>query len=91
MLGEGLVITELDGLHAGVDPVSGDFSLKAAGFLARGGSIIGPVSNITIAGNFIAMMKDVLAVGSDLEYSLPMGGYFGAPSLLIAALTVAGN
>ena len=90
-LGDGLVISELEGIHAGVDAVSGDFSLKAAGFLVKDGAIVRPVSNITVAGNFVAMMKDAVAVGSDLRFGLPQGGYFGSPSILISGLTVAGN
>jgi len=90
-LGTGLVITELEGIHAGVDPVSGDFSLKAAGFLVENGAVVRPVSNITIAGNFVSMMKDVVAVGSDCKFGMPQGGYFGSPSILVSGLTVAGN
>ncbi len=90
-LGDGLVISELEGIHAGVDEVSGDFSLKAAGLLVKDGVIVRPVSNITVAGNFVAMMKDVVAVGNDLRFGLPQGGYFGTPSILVSGLTVAGN
>ena len=90
-LDHGLVISDLEGLHAGVDTVSGDFSLKAAGFLVEHGAIIRPVSNITIAGNFITMMKDVIALGNDLRFGMPGGGYFGSPSVLVGALTVAGK
>jgi PmbA protein len=90
-LKSGLVITELEGIHAGVDPVSGDFSLKAAGFLVENGAVVRPVSNITVAGNFVSMMKDVVAVGSDLRFGMPQGGYFGSPSILVSGLTVAGN
>ena len=90
-LKDGLVISELEGLHAGVDAVSGDFSLKAAGFLVENGAIVRPVSNITVAGNFVTMMKDVIAVGSDLRFGMPQGGYFGSPSILVSGLSVAGN
>jgi PmbA protein len=90
-LGTGLVISELEGLHAGVDAVSGDFSLKAAGLLVENGAVVRPVSNITVAGNFVSLMKDVIAVGSDLRFGMPQGGYFGSPSILISGLTVAGN
>jgi len=90
-LGSGLVISELEGIHAGVDPVSGDFSLKAVGFLVENGAVVRPVSNITIAGNFVSMMKDVVAVGSDCKFGMPQGGYFGSPSILVSGLTVAGN
>ncbi len=90
-MGKGLIVTDLEGMHAGVDPISGDFSLKASGFLAEDGRIVRPVSDITIAGNFIGMMKNVTAVGSDLKYAMPMMGYYGSPSLLVRSLTVAGN
>lgn len=90
-LDDGLIVTEVEGTHAGVDPVSGDFSLKAAGFLVSGGKVARPVSNITVAGNFTALMKGVAALGSDLKYALPQDGYFAAPSVLVEKLTVAGN
>ena len=90
-LQNGLVIAELEGLHAGVDAVSGDFSLKASGFLAENGVIVRPVSNITVAGNFVELLKNILALGSDLRYSLPQGGCFASPSVLAEQLTVGGN
>lgn len=90
-LGDGLIIGELEGLHAGVDAVSGDFSLKAAGFLVEGGAIVRPVSNITVAGNFITLMMGVVALGNDLRFALPQGGYYASPSVLIEKLSVAGS
>ena len=90
-LKNGLVIAELEGLHAGVDAVSGDFSLKASGFLVEHGAIVRPVSNITVAGNFIGLLKGVVALGNDLRYSLPQGACFASPSVLVESLTVAGN
>ena len=90
-LDHGLMITELEGLHAGVDAVSGDFSLKAAGFLVENGAVVRPVSNITVAGNFVSLMQDVVAVGSDLRFGMPQGGYFASPSILVSGLTLAGN
>lgn len=90
-LGNGLVISELEGLHAGVDAVSGDFSLEASGFLVSNGTVVRPVSNITVAGNFVSLMKDVVAVGSDLRFGMPQGGYFGSPSILVSGLAIAGN
>jgi PmbA protein len=90
-LGDGLIITELEGIHAGVDAISGDFSLKSAGFLVEGGKIVRPVSNITVAGNFITLLKGVSALGSDILFSLPQIGYFASPSVLVERLSVAGN
>ena len=87
-MGDGLLITNLDGLHSGTDSVSGDFSLLAKGYQVKAGRKAGPVEQITVAGNFLQMLKDVVAVGSDLSF--PMGGY-GAPSVLISKLSVAGK
>lgn len=90
-LGTGLVVTELDGLHAGVDPISGDFSLKTTGYLVENGAITQPVTEITIAGNFLTLLSSVEAVGSDLRFTLSFGSCFASPSLLIRELTVAGK
>lgn len=90
-LDEGLVVTDLEGLHAGVDTISGDFSLKAAGFLVRGSQIVRPVSGVTVAGNFVQMMRDVAAVGCDFRFALPQGGFYGSPSVLVSELRVAGE
>ncbi len=90
-LGSGLIITELGGLHAGLNPVSGDFSLIASGLLVENGSIIRSVEQITCAGNFLSLMKDIEAVGSDLKFGLPGGGRVGSPSLLISKLVISGK
>ncbi len=61
--GEYLEIVDLAGLHSGGNPVSGDFSFGAAGFLCRDGERIRPVRNITVAGNFFEMLKNIAAIG----------------------------
>ena len=90
-LGRGLLINELEGLHAGVNAVSGDFSLSARGFLVENGVKTSPVEQIVISGNFYEMLKQIDAVGSDLKFGLPGGGCVGSPTLLIKGLTVAGE
>lgn len=90
-LGTGLVITELDGLHAGLDTVSGDFSLKASGYLTENGMRVRPVSQITVAGNFLPLLSAVEAVGADFRFAMPEGPLVGSPSVLISALAVAGT
>lgn len=90
-LGEGLFITELSGLHAGVNGVSGEFSLLCKGHLVQGGSIQRPVAYITLGGTFLGLLQAVEAAGSDLRFSLPAGTCFGSPSLLIRELMVAGQ
>lgn len=90
-LGDGLLITELQGMHAGANPITGDFSLAAKGFEVRGGKLAGAVNQITVAGNFYELLKDVEAVGSDFEFQAPGASCFGSPSLLVKRLSVAGT
>jgi len=86
-----LLVTDITGLHAGANQVSGDFSLSAEGFLLEDGEIIKPVEQITISGNFIELLKDVIGIGDDLEMGSPGSGHIGSPSLLIGSLSVGGN
>ncbi len=81
----GLLVTELIG--QGFNPVTGDYSRGAAGLWIEGGELTGPVEEITIAGNFGDMLRDVDAVGSDLVWL----GRVASPSLRIARMTVAGE
>ncbi|MBP2241901.1 PmbA protein [Cytobacillus eiseniae] len=85
MMDEGIVITDLAGLHSGADTVSGDFSLAANGFLVKDGKIQKTVKQMTIAGNFFELLKNIKATGSDLEFSM---SNVGSPSLLIKELAV---
>ncbi|HPT83573.1 MAG TPA: TldD/PmbA family protein [Limnochordia bacterium] len=90
-LGDGLIIINVQGTHSGANPVSGDFSLGAYGYLVEGGRIVRPVEQITIAGNFFKLLEKVEVVGSDLEFGSPGArGNVGAPSLIIGGLAVAG-
>ena len=87
-MGDGLLITELGGLHAGANAVSGDFSLLAKGFRVEGGKQGAPVEQITIAGNFYQLLKEIRAVGSDLEFK---GRGIGSPSVDAGSIHVAGK
>lgn len=88
---EGVLITDLQGLHSGANPVSGDFSLAANGYLIKSGKIDRPVNQITVAGNFFTLLQEIEVVGSDLAFRPPMGGYVGSPSLRIKSLAVTGK
>jgi PmbA protein len=78
----GILVTELIG--QGVNPVTGDYSRGAAGFLVQGGEIGPPVAEITIAGNLKTMFRELVAA-SDLELRRGMD----APTLLVPEMTVA--
>lgn len=84
----GLVITDMSGLHAGLNPISGDFSAQSSGFLVEDGKISRPVTLIVVSGNFLKMMNDVEAVGNDMEISYQG---IGAPSVWFKGLPVSGK
>ena len=86
-MGEGIVITGVSGLHAGANAVSGDFSLLAEGYLVEDGKKGQPVEQVTVAGNFFQVLKDIVAVGSDLKFP----GGMGSPSVWVKEISVAGK
>lgn len=90
-LANGLIIISVQGTHSGANPVSGDFSLGAYGYLVENGVITRAVDQITIAGNFFKLLEAIEEVGSDLEFSRGYGGNVGSPSLILESLSIAGN
>lgn len=84
-----LVIDDLQGLHAGTNTISGDFSLQAQGFLYQDGQLVSPVHNFTVAGNFLTLLQDIEALGDDLRF-FPQGAYIGSPSVKVKDLAIAG-
>lgn len=85
---EGVYITDLVGLHAGVETVSGDFSLQAAGFIIKDGKIDRPVDMIVLSGNFFELLNNVELIGNDFKFG--MSGV-GTPTVKIKELMVAGE
>jgi predicted Zn-dependent protease len=67
-VGEGLVITDLAGLHSGANAISGDFSLLSKGYTIEGGKRGRAVEQITIAGNFYEVLKSIVAFASSLRF-----------------------
>ncbi len=87
-IGEGVIITDLAGLHSGANTVSGDFSLAAKGFYVENGKKTFPVEQITLAGNYFDLLKNIVAVGDDLKF--PMSNV-GSPSVIATGLSIAGK
>jgi len=87
--GSGVYINSLSGLHAGADAISGDFSLQSAGFMIENGVKTTAVKSFTVAGNFYELLKSIRSIASNLE--MPGMGHFGAPSVLVDGLSIAGK
>lgn len=82
----GVYITDVMGMHT-VNPISGDFSVGAAGIMIEKGRLTFPVRGITIAGNLGQFFLDIEAVGSDLRFF----GSRGAPTLRLKSLSIGGE
>ena len=92
LAGDGIYITEINGLHAGANPVSGDFSLQSAGFLIKDGKKAGAVKGFTVAGNFFELLKNISALGDKLERGVATGFTgFCSPDVLVPNMSVAGK
>ena len=90
-VGEGIILTDLSGLHAGVNAISGDFSLLCEGYLIENGKKGRPVEQITVAGNFYEVIKSIKAVANDI-INVPSGeGEFFTPSVYIESLAISGD
>ncbi len=87
-MGDGIVVTEVSGLHAGANAVSGDFSLIAEGYTVVDGKKGQPVEQVTVAGNFYTLLRNIRAVGCDLIFP---GSGIGSPSVDIGSIAFAGK
>lgn len=84
---DGVLVQSVQGLHSGVNTVSGDFSTGASGLLIRDGELGAPVREFTIASTLQRMLLDVVEVGGDVDW-LPMRA--AGVSLVIGDVTMSG-
>ncbi len=80
----GLFVTDLMGF--GFNPVTGDFSRGASGFLIEKGKLTVPVSEITISRNLDEILQSIDAVANDLELKTSTS----SPSLRVSSMTISG-
>jgi PmbA protein len=87
--GEGFYVMDVTGLHSGVNPVSGTFSVGASGRLISGGELGAPAREVTIASDLVSMLTAVRGIGSEARW-LPFGGSVKAAPVLIGEMAVGG-
>jgi PmbA protein len=87
-VGEGLYVQSVTGIHSGVNPVSGDFSVGAEGLMIRDGALAEPVREVTVASTLQRMLQSVLHIGADLRW-LP--GVAAGQSLAIGDMQLSGD
>ena len=87
-VGEGIFVESLTGVHSGVNPISGDFSVGVTGLMIRAGELAEPVREITVASTLQRMLLDIVLVGNDVEW-LPASA--AGQSLAIEGIAVSGS
>ena len=89
---DGIYITALNGLHAGANSNTGDFSIDSAGFRIKDGKLCGAVKSFTIAGNFFDLLKNIEALSNEVDFGMPSGfTVLGSPDVLVRNISVAGK
>ena len=84
----GVYITDIQGLHAGLDPQTGNFSLQSTGFLIKGGKKDRPLDIITVSGNLMKLFNDIKTIGNDSKTFISA---VSCPSIIIKKLSIGGK
>lgn len=84
----GVLVQSMNGLHSGVNPISGDFSVGVEGLMIRDGALAEPVREVTVASTIQRLLLDVSHVGADVE-RLPGGST--AVTTVIPGVALAGR
>lgn len=88
----GIYITEMKGLHAGANAVTGDFSIESAGFAIKDGKRAEAIHSFTVAGNFFELLRSIEALSNTVDFGLPHGfTCYGSPDVLVRKMSVAGK
>jgi PmbA protein len=87
-VGEGFFVQSVTGVHSGVNPVSGDFSVGAEGLMIRNGVLAEPVREGTIASTLQRMLQEIVYVGRDVEW-LP--GLAAGQTLAVDGMVLSGE
>lgn len=83
----GVYVNSVQGLHAGLNSISGDFNLQASGFLIENGKKSKPITLFILSGKLQDMLNNVIYLGSDFEIK----GSVGAPSITIEKMAISGK
>ncbi len=92
LMGDGIYITELKGLHAGTNSVTGDYSIESFGFIIRDGKKCEAVKSFTVAGNFFELLKSIEALSDEVKFGFDgRMSNIGSPDVLVRGMSVAGT
>jgi PmbA protein len=82
---KGFFVTDLAGF--GMNIVTGDYSQMAEGLWIEDGELTFPVSQVTIAGTIMDMLKGIEMVGNDLVFR----GSICSPTIKFSEMVVSGK
>jgi PmbA protein len=88
LVGDGIYVQSVTGVHSGVNPISGDFSVGAEGLRIEGGALGAPVREMTVASTLQRLLLDLIAVGVDVEW-LP--GIAAGQTLAVSDAAISGS
>ena len=86
-VGDGVLVRGVSGLHSGVNPTSGDFSVGAWGHRIAGGQLAEPFREATIASTLQRMLLGICGIGATAE---PLAGGMSMPPLVVADIALSG-
>jgi PmbA protein len=86
---DGVIVTELMGVHAGANPISGDISVQAFGLKVEKGEVVYPVENFALSSNLLDILMNVKNLGKELVWS-PFAGMMGSPMVEIGDVSFGG-
>jgi PmbA protein len=89
-VGEGLYVESVAGLHSGVNAISGEISLGVNGRLIERGTVGRPVREVTIASDFLSLLRSVTDMAGDARW-IPLHGSVCTPSVAIRGIAVSGT
>lgn len=84
----GVIITDLSGLHSGVNTSTGDMSLDAKGYLVENGQITKALKSILLSANIKEVLGNVKMIGNDLKF---YSTNIGSPSILVENIMIVGE
>lgn len=83
---KGFYITEVMGMHT-ANPITGEFSVGAAGIMIEKGRLTYPVKGVTIAGNLVDILQSIDGIGNNMRFY----GSKAAPALRIKSISIGGD
>lgn len=84
----GAIIDRVEGLHSGLNTLTGEFSLQAQGYKIKDGKIKEALNLIILTSNIFELFGNVKEVGNDLKFKSLVGA---SPSLLIENISISGS